>query len=77
MNVVLIHTEEVAPSLTPHLTLLLEHEHGLWGRVDRERMGSLHGAATLTWHAVTASRVSKPQALEKEIVFYEMPLTQG
>lgn len=61
----------------PCLTLLLEHEHGLWGRVDRERMGSLHRAATLTWHAVTASRVGKPQALEKEIVFYEMPLTQG
>lgn len=51
----------------PCLTLLLEHEHGLWGRVDRERMGSLHRAATLTWHAVTASRVGKPQALEKEI----------
>lgn len=63
----------------PCLTLLLEHEHGLWGRVDRERMGSLHGAATLTWHAVTAPRVGKPQALVKEMGFYEMPmpLTQG
>lgn len=40
-------------------------------------MGSLHRAATLTWHAVTASRVGKPQTLEKEIDFYEMPLTQG
>lgn len=44
-------------------TLLLEHEHGLWGSVDRERVGPLHRAATLTWHAVTASRVGKPQAL--------------
>lgn len=32
-------------------------------------MGSLHRAATLTWHAVTASRVGKPQALEEEIGF--------
>lgn len=44
-------------------TLLLEHEHGLWGSVDRERVGPLYRAATLTWHAVTASRVGKPQAL--------------
>lgn len=26
-------------------------------------MGPLHGAATLAWHAVAASRVGKPQVL--------------
>lgn len=43
-----------------------------------EGVGPLHGAATLTGHAVTASRVGEPQALEKESVFSkQMPLNQG
>lgn len=65
--------------LSSYNTLLLEHEHGLWGSVDREGVGPLHRAATLTWHAVTAPRVGKPQVLwrKTQVLIMQMPLILG
>lgn len=45
-------------------TLLLEQKHGLWRRVNRKRMSSLHRTSALARHAVTASRIPEPQVLK-------------
>lgn len=65
-----------APLTSPHLTWLwvsgkapvvptwlLKHQHGLRGRVDRQRARPLHRAVAPAGHAVTAPRVGKPQVL--------------
>lgn len=44
-------------------TWLLKHQHGLRGRVDRQRARPLHRAVAPAGHAVTAPRVGKPQVL--------------
>lgn len=44
-------------------TWLLKQEHSLWGRLYRQRVCSLYGTAALTRHAITASRIPKPQIL--------------
>lgn len=45
-------------------TWLLEQEHSLWRCVYRERVCPLYRAPALTWHAVTAARIPKPQVLK-------------
>ena len=40
-----------------------EHENGLGGQVDRERVGAPHRVAALAGHAVVATRVGEPQVL--------------
>lgn len=44
-------------------TWLLKHQHGLRGRVDRQRARPLHRAVAPAGHAVTAPGVGKPQVL--------------
>ena len=51
--------------------MLLEQEHGLRGGVDRKRVGPLHRAAALAWHAVAAPGVGEPQVLERK---HERPI---
>lgn len=39
----------------------------MWGCVHRQRAGPLHRAVSAAGHAVTASRVGKPEVLGKDM----------